>query len=166
MEFGHTLRYPLICGRASYADKADQCRSRPGAMKPDRGIDARQQLAIGGDGDIVAARRAARETAAVLGFGAAELAMIAAAISEVTRNMIDHAGGGEVVLSVIEEETRSGLRAVARDHGPGITDPAKAMESGLGMAGSRRLMDEFHLDSTPGGGTIVTMTKWLPSEVR
>ena len=112
---------------------------------------------------------AARALAAQLGFNGADLVMIATAVSEVARNIIEYAKPGEVILSVVTNGGRRGLEVIARDQGPGIADVALAMEDGystarglgLGLPGSRRLMDEFLVESKIGRGTTVTMTKWL-----
>ena len=121
------------------------------------------------DGDIVEARKAARALATLVGFGGVDVVMIATAVSEVTRNIIEHAKTGELVLTAVERSSQRGLEVVARDRGPGIADVPQAMEDGfstskglgLGLPGSRRLMDEFEVDSRPGVGTTITMRKWL-----
>ncbi len=122
------------------------------------------------DADIVEARMAARALAEYVGFGGAHLVMIATAVSEIARNIIEYAKAGEVVISPIQNGTRRGLEVVARDQGPGIADVSQAMQDGfstsrglgLGLPGSRRLMDDFQLESKVGLGTKVTMRKWLP----
>jgi serine/threonine-protein kinase RsbT len=127
-------------------------------------------IPIESDVDIVEARMAARTLAAYVGFNGADLVMIATAVSEVARNIIKYAGLGELILSVSQDGTRRGLEVVARDQGPGIADIEQAMADGystsrglgLGLPGSRRLMDEFRVDSRVGQGTTVTMRKWLP----
>ena len=96
--------------------------------------------------------------------------MIATAVSEVARNIVEYAGVGEVLLSVVQNSVRRGLQVVGRDQGPGIADIDQAMQDGystsqglgLGLPGSRRLVDEFHIESKVGLGTIVTLRKWLP----
>jgi serine/threonine-protein kinase RsbT len=122
------------------------------------------------DGDIVEARLASRSLAADVGFGGSDLVMIATAVSEVARNIIEYAKRGDVVLSVVLNNSRRGLEVVARDQGPGIADIEQAMREGfstsrglgLGLPGSRRLMDEFRIESQLGRGTTITMRKWLP----
>jgi serine/threonine-protein kinase RsbT len=125
------------------------------------------RVPITADADIVAARAAARELAARVGFGGTDLTIIATAVSEVSRNIVRFAGHGEVALEVIREPRR-GLLVVARDSGPGIPDLDQAMRDGystyqglgIGLPGAKRLMDEFGIVSEPGHGTTVTMTKW------
>ncbi len=124
-------------------------------------------VAINCDADIVAARQAARELAARLGFSRTDLTILATAVSEMTRNIVRFAGTGEVVIELIDGPRR-GVQVVARDAGPGIPDVDKALSDGystydglgLGLPGARRLMDEFAVVSEPGRGTTVTMTKW------
>src|SRR5690349_6962963 len=126
-------------------------------------------ITILADADIVEARMAARALAEYVGFNGAQLVMIATAVSEIARNIIEYAKSGEVVISPIQNGTRRGLEVVARDQGPGIADVSQAMQDGfstsrglgLGLPGSRRLMDDFHLESKVGLGTKVTMRKWL-----
>jgi RNA polymerase sigma factor (sigma-70 family) len=124
-------------------------------------------IAIRSDGDIVAARQAARELASRLGFSRTDLTLIATAVSEVARNIVRFAGAGEVVVELLDRP-RPGVHVVARDTGPGIADVEQAMVDGystyhglgLGLPGARRLMDEFAVASEIGRGTTVTMTKW------
>ncbi|WP_404384825.1 sigma-70 family RNA polymerase sigma factor [Knoellia locipacati] len=125
-------------------------------------------VAISADPDIVAARQAARELAVRAGFVGTDLTMLATAVSEVARNIVRFASSGEVSIELLDGP-RSGIRVVARDSGPGIRDVDRALEDGfstynglgLGLPGSRRLMDEFSIESQPGTGTTVTMTKWI-----
>ena len=119
------------------------------------------------DADVVAARQAAREAAAHLGFPPTDLTAIATAVSEVTRNVVKFAGSGEVVIQPLADPRR-GIRIVVWDVGPGIPDVDRALQDGystyeglgLGLPGARRLVDEFAIVSEVGRGTTVTMTKW------
>jgi serine/threonine-protein kinase RsbT len=123
---------------------------------------------IGHEADIVTARQKGRELAARGGFSSTEQTLIATAISEVARNIVEYARGGEIVLSAIERNGRRGLMVIARDSGPGIADLELVMKDGyssanslgMGLPGAKRLMDEFALLSAPGEGTTVTMKKW------
>lgn len=95
---------------------------------------------------------------------------LATAVSEIARNMLVHAGGGELFLGSIERAGRVGIVALARDTGPGIADIDEAMRDGfstgdglgLGLPSARRLVDEFELSSVVGQGTTVKLTKWGP----
>ena len=119
--------------------------------------------------DIVGARQQGRALALGLGFNGADVTLIAAAISEIARNIVDHAKSGELVLSEVVDGNRRGISIVAQDEGPGIQDIARAMEYGystrkglgVGLPGAKWLMDEFDITSTVGVGTKVTMKKWL-----
>jgi serine/threonine-protein kinase RsbT len=125
-------------------------------------------LPINTDVDIMLARQQGKAIARTLRFSESELTLIATAISEIARNIINYATRGEVTLALVQRGPRRGLRIVARDQGPGIRDIARAMEDGystsrglgLGLPGSKRLMDEFDIVSEVGKGTTVTMTKW------
>jgi len=124
-------------------------------------------LPISADPHIVAARQAAREFAVRAGFTGTDLTLLATAVSEVTRNIVRFAGSGEVAIELLAP--RRGVRVTARDAGPGIADVDSALVDGysttdglgLGLPGSRRLMDEFDISSEVGRGTTVTMTKWF-----
>ncbi len=123
---------------------------------------------IRADADVLLARQKARELAKSLRFSGSELTLIATAISEVARNIVTYAKRGEIVLRLVNQGRRRGIRVIAQDHGPGIADIRRAMEDGystssslgLGLPGSRRLMDDFDIVSALGKGTTVTMTKW------
>jgi serine/threonine-protein kinase RsbT len=118
--------------------------------------------------DIVAARQRGRELAARAGFSSVNLTLIASAISEVARNIVDFAEIGEVTITLLENGTRKGVKIVATDRGPGIADISTAMRDGysstnglgIGLPGAKRVMDEFEVTSQPGKGTTVTMKKW------
>jgi RNA polymerase sigma factor (sigma-70 family) len=126
------------------------------------------RIPIHNEADVVAARQRGRELAAQAGFSATELTIIATAISEIARNIVMFADRGEVVVSLVGEHPRQGVRVVARDAGPGIADLERAVQDGysgyggmgLGLPGSRRLMDEFEITTEVDKGTTVTMTKW------
>jgi serine/threonine-protein kinase RsbT len=119
--------------------------------------------------DVVAARQAGRALANELGFDRLGVTLISTAISEVARNILEHAGRGEILLRPRNQSARIGVNVVASDRGPGIADTARAMQYGystrkglgVGLPGAKRLMDEFHIASEAGSGTTVTMTKWL-----
>ena len=126
------------------------------------------RIPIRADADVVTARKQGRELAAQAGFSATELTIIATAISEIARNIVMFADRGEIIVSLVGEDTRQGVTVVARDAGPGIPDLEQALQDGhsgyggmgLGLPGSRRLMDEFEITSEVDKGTTVTMTKW------
>ncbi len=133
-----------------------------------------ERVAINSEEDIVTARQHGRAMAARLGFSGSEATLIAAAIAEIARNIVEHAQRGEVLLECLESGQRRGLQIVAQDNGPGIADVPQALQygyssrqgQGVGLPGAKWLMDEFDLQSTPGTGTTVTMKKWLPAADR
>lgn len=127
--------------------------------------------AINSATDIVTARQRGRALALELGFNGADVTLIAAAISEVARNIVDHAKRGEVVMSPVHNPAnggKHGIQIIARDEGPGIRDVAQAMQYGystrkglgVGLPGAKWLMDEFDIASEIGRGTTITMKKW------
>jgi serine/threonine-protein kinase RsbT len=126
------------------------------------------RVRINSDLDIVAARHKGRELARDLGFGPTDSAIIATAISELSRNIVLYARCGEIILKSAEENDAPGIVVVASDEGSGISDIAEAMQDGystsgglgLGLPGVRRLMDEFEIVSEVGCGTTVTAKKW------
>ena len=130
------------------------------------------RVAITADVDIVAARAEGRALATRLGFSRTDATLIATAISEVGRNILVHAGDGEITLAQETASDRTGLVVVARDRGPGIPDVGRAMTDGygtqnglgMGLPGARRLMDDFAIETEVGRGTTVTMRKWQPRE--
>ena len=133
----------------------------------------RLRVEIASDVDVVQARQHGRELAAGAGFSTGDQTVIAAAISEVARNILMYAKRGEISLSVVANGDQQGVVIVARDQGPGIPDVSRALQDGystsgglgLGLPGARRLMDDFDIASVVGQGTTVTMRKWrrLPS---
>jgi serine/threonine-protein kinase RsbT len=130
-----------------------------------------QRFPIGSEHDILTARQRGREMAVEAGFSGTELTLVATAISEIARNIVEYAGRGEITFTLIRDGANRGILVVAKDDGPGIADMAQAMQDGfstsrslgLGLPGARRLMDEFELDSEAGRGTTVTMKKWMRS---
>jgi serine/threonine-protein kinase RsbT len=131
-------------------------------------VDGEVRIPIRADADVVTARKQGRELAARAGFSGTELTIIATAISEIARNIVMFAKRGEILVSLVGEDGREGVTVVARDAGPGIPNLEQALQDGysgyggmgLGLPGSRRLMDEFEVSSELDSGTTVTMTKW------
>jgi serine/threonine-protein kinase RsbT len=119
-------------------------------------------------GDIVAVRHAVRRQAVNINLSLVDQTKIVTAASELARNMLIYGGGGEVTLEVLQEGVRHGLRVHFGDGGPGIPDIDLALRDGftsgkgmgLGLGGAKRLVNEFNLESAPGKGTRVTITRW------
>jgi serine/threonine-protein kinase RsbT len=129
------------------------------------------RIVVNGEDGIVAARQSAREIAKRLGFGLVDQSRIATAVSELTRNVVCYAtnGHGEVLITPVSApDSRSGIEIVVLDDGPGIANVDLALRDGfstgnglgMGLPGTRRLMDEMMIDSAPGCGTTVTVRKW------
>lgn len=126
---------------------------------------------IAADTDIVRARQDARDLAAEAGFSAGDQTVIAAAISEIARNILMYARTGTITARLERNGDRDGIVVVAEDQGPGIPDIRRAIQDGfstsgglgLGLPGARRLMDDFEVVSEQGRGTRITMKKWKRS---
>jgi serine/threonine-protein kinase RsbT len=129
-----------------------------------------RRVPINSELDIVAARVQGRNMAKGMGFGIIDQARIATAISELARNVVLYARSGQIILREANSSGKIGLEIVCEDQGPGIKDVSQIIDqenspsqgSGMGLRGTRRLMDEFEIESRAGIGTKVTARKWLP----
>ena len=118
--------------------------------------------------DVVLVRQAVRAWAVSQGLGLVDQTKIVTAASELARNTVDYGGGGTARLEAVQDGARKGLRLTFEDQGPGIADVARALTDGyttgtgmgLGLSGSKRLVNEFDIWSEPGKGTRVTVTRW------
>lgn len=118
--------------------------------------------------DVVSVRHSVRRWAVELNFTIVEQTKIVTAASELARNMIDYGGGGTLTLESLDDGIRKGLRLIFEDQGPGIPDIQTALRDGftsgsgmgLGLGGAKRLSNEFDIQSAPGQGTKVTITRW------
>ena len=127
-----------------------------------------QTIPVRQETDIVLVRQAVRAWAVEIKCSIVDQTKIVTAASELGRNLLVYGGGGEVRLTILQEGVRRGLRVVFEDHGPGIPDIALAMKDGyttgksmgLGLGGSKRLVNDFEIVSKPGEGTRVTITRW------
>jgi serine/threonine-protein kinase RsbT len=128
----------------------------------------REVMPVRGDGDVVLVRQVVRAWAVAQGLGLVDQTKIVTAASELARNTVQYGGGGTVCLEALEHGGRKGLRLTFEDQGPGIADLALALTDGyttgtgmgLGLSGSKRLVNEFDLWSEVGKGTRVTVTRW------
>ncbi|AGM07273.1 serine/threonine protein kinase [Amycolatopsis sp. MJM2582] len=133
-----------------------------------RDIPAREH-AVRAEEDLLTARHAVRACAVAVGFSIVDQTKIVTAASELVRNAYIHGGGGSMTITVVREG-RVGLKLTVRDEGPGIADVEQAMADGFstgaglghGLGGTRRLVDEFTIDTAPGRGTTVTIVRWKP----
>ena len=127
-----------------------------------------ETLPIRSSEDMVTVRTSVRKLATELRFGIVDQTKIVTAASEIARNTIDYGRGGELRMEILDKGPKKGLRLAFSDHGPGIRDIQQAMTDGftsgtgmgLGLGGTRRLMDEFEIASKLNEGTTVTITKW------
>jgi serine/threonine-protein kinase RsbT len=102
------------------------------------------------------------------GFTLVDQTKIVTAASEIARNTVVYGGGGTVRIEAMDDGARKGLRLIFEDQGPGIADVDLALRDGyttgnglgMGLGGARRLVNEFSIESKPGQGTKVTLTRW------
>lgn len=125
-------------------------------------------MSVQSSADVVLVRQAVRKLAVELGFSLVEQTKIVTAASELARNTVDHGGGGTVQLEALHQGIRAGVRLTFEDSGPGIPDIELALKDGfttggglgMGLSGTKRLVNEFNIVSRVGEGTTVTITKW------
>ncbi len=127
-----------------------------------------ETLPIRSSADVVIARQTARDWAAELGFGLVDQTKLVTAASELARNTVDYGGGGTVRFEALNDGLKRGLRLIFEDKGPGIPDIELALKDGyttgsglgLGLSGSKRLVNDFEITSRVGEGTRVAITRW------
>jgi serine/threonine-protein kinase RsbT len=118
--------------------------------------------------DVVLVRQRVRDWAIQAGFSLVDQTKIVTAASELARNVLQHGKGGAVCLESLNDDHRRGLRLTFEDEGPGISDVNLALRDGyssggglgLGLGGAKRLSNDFSIDSEPGRGTKVVITRW------
>lgn len=126
------------------------------------------EIRVEREADIVTFRQAVRDVAKDYRFDQFAVAALTTAASELSRNLWVHAGGGNASLRVVRDRNRVGIEMEFVDEGPGIADLDRALAGGfstakslgLGLSGTRRLVDEFKIDSEPGRGTRILIRKW------
>ena len=132
-------------------------------------LSATESVPIRSSEDVVRMRQWVRARAMGIGFNLVEQTKIVTAASELARNILEHGGGeGHVQLELLTNNSRTGLRLTFEDKGPGIADIEQALKDGftsrsglgLGLGGSKRLVNEFEIASRPGEGTRVAITRW------
>ena len=127
-----------------------------------------EKLPVHASEDIVKVRQTVRAWAVQIGFNLVDQTKIVTAASELARNTVTYGGGGTVELETLTQGGRRGLRLTFSDQGPGIVDVEQALRDGfttggglgLGLGGTRRLVNEFEIRSQPGAGTTVRITRW------
>jgi serine/threonine-protein kinase RsbT len=125
-------------------------------------------IEVRSDQDVVRVRQLVRTTAVGAKLSLVDQTKLVTAASELARNTLVYGGGGTVEVFRVENDFRRGIRVVFADQGPGIADLELAFTDGyttgsglgLGLSGARRLVDEFEIDTAPGQGTSITVTKW------
>jgi serine/threonine-protein kinase RsbT len=131
-------------------------------------IEKTETILVTTEPHIVMVRQGTRRLAVEIKLSLVDQTKVVTAASELARNLLIYGGGGEVRLEILREGLRQGLRAHFIDKGPGISDMSLAMRDGytsgtgmgLGLGGAKRLVNEFDIQSTPGEGTHVTITRW------
>lgn len=129
---------------------------------------SQSSLPVTCEDDIIVVRRKVRDIAEARRFDTFATAAITTASSELARNIVVHAGKGIAFLEEVTDGIRTGIRLVFKDDGPGIPDVERVLRGGystarsmgLGVSGSKRLVDEFDIQSAPGKGTTITVVKW------
>lgn len=128
-----------------------------------------ERFPIRGQNDIVVIRQKVRTWATEIGLGLIDQTKVVTAASELARNTLDYGGGGEMEIAALRNEAnRLGLKLTFEDQGPGIPDVERALTDGyttggglgMGLSGSKRLMNEFKIETEVGKGTRVTVIKW------
>ncbi len=125
-------------------------------------------LVIRASEDVVRVRQVTRESALAQGFSLVDQTKLVTAASELARNTMEHGGGGQVEIQLLNDGPKKGLRLIFTDQGPGIVNVEQALKDGyttggglgLGLGGARRLSNEFDIQSKPGEGTRITMARW------
>ena len=128
----------------------------------------RELLPLKNSNDVVFARQKVRQWAIELRFSLVDQTKLVTAASELARNALDHGKGGEMTIQVLANGAKSGLQLIFEDKGPGIPDIDQALKDGfttgsgmgLGLGGSKRLVNEFSIESEVGKGTRITVARW------
>lgn len=131
-------------------------------------INKSDTLPVRSEEDIVRVRQFTRTVSQTTGLNLVDQTKIVTAASELARNTLVYGRGGDVVIDIVEERGRKGVRLTFKDNGPGIPDLELALRDGftsggglgLGLSGAKRLANEFAIDSRVGEGTTVVITKW------
>jgi serine/threonine-protein kinase RsbT len=131
-------------------------------------VERSHEMGLASQDDVVLVRQAVRTAAVEIGLSLVDQTKIVTAASELARNTVVHGGGGGARIEIVHDTNKKGLRLTFEDHGPGIGNIDMALKDGfttgsglgLGLGGAKRLSNEFHIESKPGVGTRVTITRW------
>jgi serine/threonine-protein kinase RsbT len=127
-----------------------------------------ETVPIASSSDVVLARQKVRQWAIEMKFTLVDQTKLVTAASELARNALEHGKGGQMVIEQVDNSIKNGLKLVFEDRGPGISDIEAALRDGfttgggmgLGLGGSKRLVNDFQIESEPGKGTRVTVVRW------
>jgi serine/threonine-protein kinase RsbT len=127
-----------------------------------------ETVPISSSSDVVLARQKVRQWAIEMKFTLVDQTKLVTAASELARNTLDHGKGGQMVIEQVENSIKNGLKLVFEDRGPGISDVNAALRDGfttgggmgLGLGGSKRLVNDFQIETEPGKGTRITVVRW------
>jgi serine/threonine-protein kinase RsbT len=128
----------------------------------------KDEILIQKEFDVVACKNRVKEFAVLIGMSILEQTKVITATSEMVRNMLRYAGGGKVIIEMVTKGTIPGVKLIFADEGPGIKDIKLAMQNGfttgkslgLGLPGTKRLVNEFDIQSEFGKGTTITIIRW------
>ena len=131
-------------------------------------VQKREVLPVKTSNDVVLARQKVRQLAVELRFSLVDQTKLVTAASELARNALDHGNGGTMTVEVLVNGARSGLKMVFEDQGPGIPNLEDALKDGfttgsgmgLGLGGSKRLVNDFSIETEVGKGTRITAVRW------
>jgi serine/threonine-protein kinase RsbT len=131
-------------------------------------VTKRELLPLQTSSDVVVARQKVRQWAIELRFSLVDQTKLVTAASELARNALDHGRGGQMAIEIVNGAARTGLKLVFEDNGPGIPDIETALKDGyttgagmgLGLGGSKRLVNDFSIESEVGKGTKITVVRW------
>lgn len=131
-------------------------------------VTKRELLPLQSSSDVVVARQKVRQWAIELRFSLVDQTKLVTAASELARNALDHGKGGQMAIEIVNGAARTGLKLVFEDNGPGIPDIEMALKDGfttgagmgLGLGGSKRLVNDFSIESEVGKGTKITVVRW------
>jgi serine/threonine-protein kinase RsbT len=154
-----------ILGLGFFPAESPRPRAKTGRTRPIQ----MQEVPIQNGDDVIRARQSAREMARELGFVIVDQIAIATAASELSRNAYQYSGTGKVIIKPLSRNHSRGIEIVIEDQGPGIPDLEQALQDDLtpssaqghGLRGSKRLVDEFEIESQTGAGTRITIRKWM-----
>ncbi|HUR95968.1 MAG TPA: anti-sigma regulatory factor [Gemmatimonadales bacterium] len=131
-------------------------------------IERTEEFEVRASNDVVLVRQLVRQWSVEAGFSLVDQTKMVTAASELARNTLEHGGGGTACVEYLADGLRRGVRVIFEDQGPGIPDITLALRDGytsrnglgLGLGGARRLVNDFDIESKPGEGTRVTITRW------